>query len=228
MTESALDRVLLAAGEPTSHFNTEVVRSAWQARCERRRQALSEAQRALEETGSPRAYRSPAEEDPICFSHVRQLWTDHLIIEAGDDNATYRVPFSVSAPGTTSEHVEFGTPTRVVETFVAASQQFDMDLIHLSADELAEAWSGLVALSSHRGWATLAGPPVAERRELAKEGKARPDGSFPIPNVSYLKKAIKALGRAKDYNSALRWIKKRARALGRTDLVEHLKPKGAG
>jgi hypothetical protein len=53
-----------------------------------------------------------------------------------------------------------------------------------------------------------------ERRKLAEEGKALPDGSFPIRNREDLKDAIQSFGRAKDKAEAKRWIKKRARELG--------------
>lgn len=58
----------------------------------------------------------------------------------------------------------------------------------------------------------------AQRKKWAKEGKALPDGSYPIPNVEFLKKAIKAFGR----NASQRvksWIIKRAKALGATNLL---------
>jgi len=57
------------------------------------------------------------------------------------------------------------------------------------------------------------------REEYAKEGKALPDGSFPIANVEDLKRAIKAHGRAKDIAKAKAHIKKRARALDAADLI---------
>ena len=59
------------------------------------------------------------------------------------------------------------------------------------------------------------------RMRLAKEGKALDDGSFPIRNVSDLKNAIRAYGRAKPGKRAKvrRHIVKRARALKRRDLV---------
>jgi hypothetical protein len=60
------------------------------------------------------------------------------------------------------------------------------------------------------------------RKKLAKAGKALSDGSFPIPNVAYLKKALKAVGRAapgkRPALAAL--IRKRARALGATNVVK--------
>lgn len=56
-----------------------------------------------------------------------------------------------------------------------------------------------------------------ERKGMAEEGKAMPDGSFPIENESDLKNAIQAIGRAKDPAAAKAHIKKRAKALGMTD-----------
>lgn len=58
-----------------------------------------------------------------------------------------------------------------------------------------------------------------ERKKLAKKKEAMPDGSFPIRNTSDLKNAIQAVGRAKDPDKAKAWIKKRAKALGKEDLL---------
>src|SRR5271166_4673980 len=58
-----------------------------------------------------------------------------------------------------------------------------------------------------------------ERAKLAKEGKALPDGSYPIVTVGDLKNAIQAVGRASDPGAAKAHIKKRAAALGATDLL---------
>ena len=52
-----------------------------------------------------------------------------------------------------------------------------------------------------------------ERRKLADQGKALPDGSFPIRNREDLQDAIQSYGRAKDKAKAKRWIKRRAREL---------------
>lgn len=59
------------------------------------------------------------------------------------------------------------------------------------------------------------------REKLAGEGKALPDGSYPIRNVAELKDAIQAYGRSKPGKRAAvrRHITKRARALKKTDLV---------
>lgn len=58
-----------------------------------------------------------------------------------------------------------------------------------------------------------------ERKKLANKKEAMPDGSFPIRNTSDLKNAIQAVGRAKDPDKAKAWIKKRAKALGKEDLL---------
>lgn len=60
---------------------------------------------------------------------------------------------------------------------------------------------------------------AGKRREMAKRGKALPDGSFPIENASDLENAIKAFGRAKDKAKAKAHILRHARRLGRMDLI---------
>lgn len=57
------------------------------------------------------------------------------------------------------------------------------------------------------------------REKMAKSGSAMPGGGFPIPDVDALKRAIQSIGRAKDPAAAKAHIKKRARALGREDLI---------
>lgn len=57
------------------------------------------------------------------------------------------------------------------------------------------------------------------RNQMAKEGTALPDGSYPIATVEDLKNAISAYGRAKDKEAAKRHIMKRARALGQEKMI---------
>ena len=61
--------------------------------------------------------------------------------------------------------------------------------------------------------------PAKKRKGLAERGLALPDGSFPIESVPDLENAISAYGRAKDKTAARKHIRKRARALNRTDLI---------
>jgi hypothetical protein len=75
----------------------------------------------------------------------------------------------------------------------------------------------------------MATTPVHEtaegRKKLGSQGKALPSKSggaprYPIPNVAYLKKAIKAVGRGKgDHAVIRRYIMRRASALGATNLI---------
>lgn len=58
-----------------------------------------------------------------------------------------------------------------------------------------------------------------ERRDMAKNGQALPDGSFPIKDEEDLRNAIQAIGRASDPAAAKAHIKKRARALGHSELI---------
>lgn len=58
-----------------------------------------------------------------------------------------------------------------------------------------------------------------QREELAKEGMALPDGSYPIKDVADLRNAISAYGRAKDKEKAKAHIIKRAMDLGQEDLI---------
>lgn len=58
-----------------------------------------------------------------------------------------------------------------------------------------------------------------DRKKLAKRGEAMPDGSFPIPDKTHLKKAIQSFGRADDPAAVKKWIVKRARALDAVDML---------
>ena len=58
-----------------------------------------------------------------------------------------------------------------------------------------------------------------ERTRLAANGSAMNGGGFPIVTVTDLKNAIKAVGRAKNPVAAKAHIKRRAKALGREDLI---------
>ena len=58
-----------------------------------------------------------------------------------------------------------------------------------------------------------------QREELAKKKEAMPNGAYPIRNVADLKRAIQAYGRAKDKAATKKWIIKRAKELGREDLI---------
>lgn len=79
----------------------------------------------------------------------------------------------------------------------------DAELLHLSAEILDS---------------LQLAPKSAQRQKWAQSKLALPDGSWPIPNVGYLKKAIQAFpGRAKGNEGKIKaWILKRAKALNYT------------
>ena len=58
-----------------------------------------------------------------------------------------------------------------------------------------------------------------ERKKLAKEGLALPDGSFPIRNKQDLRDAIAAIGLGRNYQKTKKWIIKRARELDAVDML---------
>lgn len=65
------------------------------------------------------------------------------------------------------------------------------------------------------------GPSQKARATAQKKGQAFKSGRYPVRNVSDLKKAIKAFGRARDADKPAikRFIMRRARALGATQLI---------
>ncbi len=58
-----------------------------------------------------------------------------------------------------------------------------------------------------------------ERDSAAESGAAMPDGSYPIKNRTDLKNAIAAFGRAKNQAAVAKHIKRRAKALGLSDML---------
>lgn len=59
-----------------------------------------------------------------------------------------------------------------------------------------------------------------ERKRLASQGKAMPDGSYPIRNKEDLRNAIHAVGRGNaDHNAIRRHIIRRAIALGASNMI---------
>ena len=96
----------------------------------------------------------------------------------------------------------------------------NLQAITASAAELRE--KALVAAAV----AELAKISEDERMELAKAGKAMPDGAYPIRNVEDLKNAIQAYGRAKasERRAVRKHIMKQARKLKQWSLIpEHWK-----
>ncbi len=107
--------------------------------------------------------------------------------------------------------------TRAAEArakFEALKTEKHIEIVDLDIDLSAR-------VASARAEAELGAISMRVRDRLAKEGKALPDGSYPIRNVEDLKNAIQAYGRSKKSKRAQvrRHIMKRARALGKSELI---------
>jgi len=84
-----------------------------------------------------------------------------------------------------------------------------------------ESWEYMIQMMDDDPENELAVVPRRIRQRLAREGKAMPDGSFPIRNISDLRNAVRAYGRAKPgaKGAVRKHIMKRARGLNRPDLI---------
>lgn len=58
-----------------------------------------------------------------------------------------------------------------------------------------------------------------QRKQMAADGEALPDGSYPIKTRQDLANAILSIGRATNPMTVKAWIIKRAKALGATSML---------
>jgi hypothetical protein len=84
-----------------------------------------------------------------------------------------------------------------------------------------DSWEYMIQMMDDDPENELAVVPRRVRERLAREGKALPDGSFPIRSISDLRNAVQAYGRAKpgSRGAVRKHIMKRARSLDRPDLI---------
>jgi DNA-binding ferritin-like protein len=104
----------------------------------------------------------------------------------------------------------------------------EMDIILTEGRDRMDAFESVFSILERQGLVASAGKfgefaNLSEemRKDLAKSGKALPDGSYPIRNVSDLKKAIRAYGRSNpsDRAKVRKHIVKRAKSLGKPELI---------
>ncbi len=115
---------------------------------------------------------------------------------------------------------ESDDPVAVAERLAGAGTRiaFAGEVLALGAGTLAKMWGATDDLPEDERLEKRAFSS-AERKKLAKDGKALPDGSFPIETKADLEAAIHAIGRAKDQDAAKQHIIERAKALDATDLL---------
>lgn len=105
-----------------------------------------------------------------------------------------------------------GTDGKSYDVYVTLDGQF-VGLDEWTADEAAEIEAEAAEIALKRAYSE------DTRADMAKRGFALPDGSYPIKDVSDLRNAIQAFGRAKDKDAAKAHIIKRAMALGAEDMI---------
>jgi hypothetical protein len=111
---------------------------------------------------------------------------------------------------------ELSARVRGAEAAIAEEETATVaNAVTASADELQ------ARIASAAAEAELANISMKARKRLAGEGKALPDGSYPIRNAGDLKNAVQAYGRSKpsDRAKVRRHIVKRARALGKPEVI---------
>ena len=84
-------------------FNTQVVRTAWEAITREKRQAFRKANPGVD------AYEA------VPYSYIRELWTTYIIVETEGrgGNAFAKIPYTVSK----NNEVTFGTPVAVEQVW---------------------------------------------------------------------------------------------------------------
>jgi hypothetical protein len=104
-----------------------------------------------------------------------------------------------------------GNKAEAEAVYAGIAEEFD----HLSVEQ----WESMMALILAQSKDSARDFSTEEREKLAKKGQAMPDGSYPIATVGDLRNAIQAFGRAKNASAVKQHIIKRAKALGKTDLL---------
>lgn len=136
------------------------------------------------------------------------------------------------------EASELSAKAEAVKAKFASIKTQDTDALKNRAAELSARVKGIIVeeaqadvdysdldlkarIASAAAEAQLASISERARKRLASEGKALPDGSYPIRNVDDLKNAIQSYGRSKksDRAKVRRHIIKRARGLGKSELI---------
>jgi hypothetical protein len=125
-----------------------------------------------------------------------------------------------STPSSTSSSSTAGANTVTAEKAQITSMTAQMNKDLTQAASLRKQAAALSNdMDSISAIELVAPTSTAGRKALAKARNALPDGSFPVPDTAYLKKAIKAVGRAPASKrpALARLIKKRAKELGATN-----------
>lgn len=105
-----------------------------------------------------------------------------------------------------------GNDEKSYDAYISVKGDF-IDYEDYDADEIAEIDAEVAEIAVKRMYSE------EMRMQLAEEGMALPDGSYPIKDQADLRNAIQAYGRAKDPEAAKRHIMKRAEELDAMDMI---------
>jgi hypothetical protein len=171
-------------------------------------------------TGPKRLHNPTFNGGAIIIPPVRPGWQRADVKEISklmDPTTTESVHAQVAAE---AAHLDPAMWEGLMAQLVKAASQPQMELLNLPSypttfvnNASTNTASGTVA------WTVARDVSMKEREKLAEKNKALPDGGFPIANEADLKNAIRAVGRAKNPAAAKAHIKRRAKALGREDLI---------
>lgn len=105
--------------------------------------------------------------------------------------------------------------SQILETH---AEEFEMVTASEESTAETKSWEGMMSMvqDEYEVGRTFS---TQQRQDLAKQGKAMPDGSYPVENVGDLQNAIQSFGRSGSKPAVKEHIVKRANALGRPDLV---------
>jgi len=115
------------------------------------------------------------------------------------------------------DHIASGNTRAAARSFSNAANVLDEHPAF--AEAASEARSAASAIRGKSASIVKRDVSDKERQALAARGAAMPDGSYPIANVSDLKNAIQAFGRAKNPAAVKKHIIRRARALHALDVL---------
>lgn len=183
------------------------------------------ALRASAPSGDWRPIRGHLELVAVCQVNVPGFPTARARVASGQVMALVAAGAAPLAQMKKDPYQEMSERIEKLEQFKTAELSAQIDAARakfaaVKAERASELSSKVQSLSDRFAAASdFAFVPKAKRDKLAKEGKALPDGSFPIENEADLKKAIQAYGRASNKTAARKHIMKRARALGKADLI---------
>jgi hypothetical protein len=189
------------------------------------------ALRASAPSGDWRPIKGQLELVAVCQVNVPGFPIARARVASGAVMALVAAGAQVLARMKSDPVTELSSRIEKLEQLENAQLSAKADVAKARFTEVREEKEAQLSIKAAEAYARIYGAPKYEdnfgyisrekRQKLAKEGKALPDGSFPITNLDSLKDSIQAYGRAKPGNRAAvrRHISKMARKFDRPDLI---------